>query len=163
MSKENTKIRPKGFNLLDIIIIVIIVAFIGGGWYAYSHYTESQQKNKREVVYQVELKGVDQNFVDAIAQGDPLRESVKGNNLGNMISKEVVSATNVNTDFLNGKYVAVAVPDKLDVVLNISAVAEVSEKSIVVGGLEIKIGQKIYIKGKGYAKEGYLLNINIKE
>lgn len=163
MNKEKINRKSKGFNLLDIMIVIVIVAFIGGGWYAYSHYTENQQENKRVVEYQVELKGVDQSFVDAITQGDPLRESVKGNNLGKVASKEVVAAANVNTDFLNGKYVAVTVPDKLDVVLNISSEAEVSEKSITVGGLEIKIGQKIFVKGKGYAKEGYLLNINIKE
>lgn len=163
MNKEKISRGSRGFNLLDIIIVLVIVSLVGGGWYAYSHYTENQQKNKRAVEYQVELKGVDQSFVDAIAQGDLLRESVKGNNLGKLVSKEVVAATNVNTDFLNGKYVAVVVPDKLDVVLNISAAAEVSDKSITVGGLEIKIGQKIFIKGKGYAKEGYLLNINIKE
>ena len=163
MNKEKSNRGPRGFNLLDIIIVIVIVGLIGGGWYAYSNYTDNQQKNKRAVEYQVEIKGVDQSFVDAIKQGDPLRESVKGNNLGKMLDKTVVAAANVNTDFLNGKYVAVVVPDKLDVVLNISAEAEVSEKSITVGGLEIKIGQKIFVKGKGYAKEGYLLNINIKE
>lgn len=163
MNKEKIYKGPRGFNVLDILIIIVIVALVGGGWFAYSKYTDNQQKNKHAVEYQVELKDVDQSFVDAITQGDLLRESVKGNNLGVMASKNVVAAANINTDFLNGKYVAVTVPDKLDVILNISAVAEISEKSINVGGLEIKIGQKIFVRGKGYAKEGYLLNIDIKE
>jgi hypothetical protein len=163
MNKEKIYKGPRGFNVLDIVIIIVVLVLLVGGWYAYSQYTENQQKNKRTVEYQVELKGVDQSFVNAITQGDLLRESVKGNNLGVMAGKNVVAAANINTDFLNGKYVAVTVPDKLDVILNISAVAEVTEKSINVGGLEIKIGQKIFVRGKGYAKEGYLLNIDIKE
>lgn len=163
MNKEKANKTHRRFNLLDILIIIIVVALIGGGWYVYSRYTEGLNQNKRAVEYQVELKGVDQSFVDAINQGDPLRESVKGNNLGQVASKSVMAASNVNTDFLIGKYVEVPVPDKLDVILNITSEAEVSEKSIVVGGLEIKIGQKIFVKGKGYAKEGYLLNIDIKE
>lgn len=163
MNKEKIYKGPRGFNVLDILIIVVILALVVGGWFAYSQYTQNQQKNKRAVEYQVELKGVDQNFVDAITQGDLLRESVKGNNLGKVAGKNVVAAANINTDFLNGKYVQVTVPDKLDVILNISSDAKVSEKSINVGGLEIKIGQKIFVRGKGYAKEGYLLNIDIKE
>ncbi|MDF2532790.1 MAG: hypothetical protein K0Q65_2371 [Clostridia bacterium] len=163
MNKEKIYKGPRGFNVLDILIIIVILALVIGGWYGYSQYTQNQQKNKRSVEYQVELKGVDQSFVDAITQGDLLRESVKGNNLGKVAGKNVVAAANINTDFLNGKYVAVTVPDKLDVILNISSDAEVSEKSINVGGLEIKIGQKIFVRGKGYAKEGYLLNIDIKE
>lgn len=163
MSKEKTNKEPKGFNLLDILIVVIVIAVIGGGFYAYSKFTDGQQKNKHAIEYQVELKGVDQSFVDAISKGDPLRESIKGNNLGVVASESHTAATNINTDFLQGKYVDVPVPDKLDVILTISSEAVISEKSITVGGLEIKIGQKIYVKGKGYAKEGYLLNINIKE
>lgn len=163
MNKEKANKTHRRFNLLDILIIIIVVALIGGGWYVYSRYTEGLNQNKRAVEYQVELKGVDQSFVDAINQGDPLRESIKGNNLGHVASKIAMAASNVNTDFLIGKYVEVPVPDKLDVILNITSEAEVSEKSIVVGGLEIKIGQKIFVKGKGYAKEGYLLNIDIKE
>lgn len=163
MNKEKLNKGPRGLNVLDIIIIVVILVLVVGGWYTYSRYTENQQKNKRTVEYQVELKGVNQSFADAIKQGDLLRESVMGNTLGNVASKNVVAATNINTDFLEGKYVEVKVPDKLDVVLTISSVAEITETSITVGGLEIKIGQKIYVKGKGYAKEGYLLNIDIKE
>ncbi|HYE09670.1 MAG TPA: DUF4330 domain-containing protein [Patescibacteria group bacterium] len=163
MNKEKINKGHRGFNLVDILIILMIAVLVAGGWYVYSQFTEDQQKNKHAVVYQVELKGVDQNFVNAITKGDPLRESVKGNNLGSVAEKAYVAASNINTDFLNGKYVDVSVPDKLDVILSISAEAEVSERNITVGGLEIKIGQKIFVKGKGYAKDGYILNIDIKE
>lgn len=163
MNKQERNNKIRRFNLLDIIIIFIVIAVIAGGFYLYSQYTESLQKNKQAIEYEVELKGVDQSFADAITKGDPLRESVKGNNLGTVEDKILTAATNINTDFLNGRYVDVPVPDKQDVILKISSVAEISGKSITVGGLEIKIGQKLYVKGKGYAKEGYILNIEIRE
>lgn len=163
MSKEMNHKARRRFNLLDAFILLVAAAVLIGGWYAYSTYNENLQKNKRAVEYTVEIKGVDQNFVDAITKGDPLRESVKGNALGYVADKTYKAATNINTDYLNGKYVAVNVPNKLDLVLKISAVAEVSERSISVGGLEIKIGQNLFVKGKGYANQGYILNIDIKE
>lgn len=161
--RESKDTKRKGFNLLDILIIIAIVAVLGGGWYVYSKYTEGLQANKHRVEYLVEMKGVDQSFVDAIAKGDLLRESVKGNNLGQVADMTYTAASNINTDFRNGNYVEVPVPDKLDVLLTITSEAAVSEKSITVGGLEIKIGHKLFVKGKGYAREGYILNIAIKE
>ncbi|OGO78481.1 MAG: hypothetical protein A2Y23_06725 [Clostridiales bacterium GWB2_37_7] len=163
MNKEEKNKVHKGFNLLDIFIILVIVGLLGGGWYVYSQYTEGLQKNKQAIEYQVEFKGVDQNFVDAISKGDLLRESVKGNNLGYMEEKIVVEATNINIDFFNGQYKEVILPNKLDVILNISSEAEITERSIAVGGLGIKIGQRLFVKGKGYAKDGFILNIDIKE
>jgi len=158
----NSKSR-KGLNLLDILIIIVVAAVIGGGWYLYSQYTAASQLNKHVVEYKVELKGVDQAFVNAVAKGDLLRESVKGNNLGKVADMTSAPASNINTDFLNGKYVEVPVPDKYDMILTIYSEAAMSDRSITVGGLEIKIGQKLFVKGKGYAREGYILNIDIKK
>ncbi len=163
MAKEGKRKESRHLNLLDIFIIVIVAALIGGGWYVYHNYTQNQRQNMVDAEYQVEIKGVDQSFVDSITKGDDLRESIKGNALGNVEAIEVTPASNVNTDYLNGRFVAVPVPNKLDLVLKIQSKAVVTDQSISVGGLTIKIGQRLYIKGKGYANQGYILNIDIKE
>lgn len=151
------------FNSIDIVIIIAIAAIIGGGIYAYGRYQDNHNSNRGTVEYQVEIKGVDEKFVSAINNGDFIRESVKGNNLGRVAGKSYTPASNINADFLNGKYVISEMPGKLDLVLKLTADAEITSKSITVGGLEIRIGQKIYVKGKGYAGEGYIINVNIKE
>lgn len=163
MRKEEKRKESRRFNLLDIFIILVVLVLVGGGWIAYSNYTRNQQANMHEAEYQVEIKGVDQSFVDSITKGDALRESIKGNALGTVADVIAVPASNVNTDYLNGKFVMVPVPNKLDLVLKIKSPAVITEKSISVGGLTIKIGQRLYIKGKGYANQGYILNIDIKE
>lgn len=163
MSKEGKHKEARHFNFLDIFIIVIVVAVIGGGWFAYRNYTQNQQANMYDAEYQVEIKGVEQSFVDAITKGDALRESIKGNALGTVVDIAATPATNVNTDYLNGRFVEVPVPNKLDLVLKIRSKAVMTEQSITVGGLTIKIGQRLYVKGKGYANQGYILNIDIKE
>jgi hypothetical protein len=149
-------------NIVDIVIIILVIALIVGGVYAYEKYRENLNANVETVQYQVEIKGVDEKFVAAINNGDFIRESVKGNNLGRVAGKSSVPATNINSDFINGKYVVAAVPGKLDLVLTLKADAKVTSRSINVGGLDIRIGQKIYVKGKGYAGEGFILNINFK-
>lgn len=151
------------FNILDIVIIILIAVIIGGGVYAYQRYQDNLNSNIQMVEYQVEIKGVNDKFVAAISNGDFIRESVKGNNLGRIAGKSYTDATNINSDFINGKYVVAKVPGKLDLVLKLTADAKVTSRSVTVGGLEIRIGQKIYVKGKGYAGEGYIININIKK
>jgi hypothetical protein len=161
--KEMRDMNRKRFNLLDFFIIIVFVAVIGGGLYLYNQYTEGLKRSTYAVEYQVELRAVDQSFVDAITKGDLLRESVKGNTLGRVADMTYKDSYNINIDYLAGKYVETAVPDKLDVILTIASPASVSERSIIVGGLEIKIGHKLFVKGKGYAREGYILNIVVKE
>lgn len=151
------------FNVIDIIIILVVAAIIGGGIYAYERYQDNLNSNIHKVEYQVEIKGVNEKFVQAINNGDFIRESVKGNNLGRVSGKSYVPATNINSDFINGKYVVADVPGKLDLVMKLTADAKVTSRSVTVGGLEIRIGQKIYAKGKGYAGEGFIINVNIKE
>lgn len=162
MSKEG-KVVKKRFNLLDAFIVLVIVVLIGGGWYVYEKQTENMQKNKQVIDYTVELKAVTQSFADAIKTGDLIRESIRGNTLGYVEEVTSAPATEITTDYINGKYVNAPIPNKLDLMVKIKSEAMVSEKSISVGGLEIKIGQKLAIKGKGYANQGFILNINIKE
>lgn len=151
------------FNILDIVILIIIVSIIAAGVYFYGQYKDNQAANLQTVEYDVEIKGVDEKFIAAINDGDFIRESVKGNNLGRVAGLSYTKATNINSDFINGKYVTTEVPGKLDMVLKLTADASVTSRSVTVGGLEIRIGQKIYVKGKGYAGEGFILNVNIKE
>ncbi|MDF2521896.1 MAG: hypothetical protein K0R84_2524 [Clostridia bacterium] len=151
------------FNIIDILIIIIIAVIIGGGIYAYKEYQESLSTNIKTVEYSVEIKGVDEKFVNAINNGDLIRESVKGNSLGSVSGKSFVPSTNIYSDYLNGKYVVSQVPGKLDLILTLTSDAQVTDRSVSVGGLEIRIGQKIYVKGKGYAGEGFVINMNIKE
>lgn len=151
------------FNILDIVILIIIVSIIGVGIYVYGQYKDNQDTNTQTVEYEVEIRGVDEKFVSAINNGDFIRESVKGNNLGRVAGTSYTNATNINADFINGKYVIAEMPGKLDMVLKLTADASVTSRSVTVGGLEIRIGQKIYVKGKGYAGEGFILNVNIKE
>lgn len=151
------------FNILDILILIIVVLIIGGGIYAYGQYKSNQEANRQTVEYEVEIKEVDEKFVSAINKGDFIRESVKGNNLGRVAGTSYAQATNINEDFINGRYVIAEVPGKLDLVLKLTADANVTSRSVKVGGLDIRTGKKITIKGKGYAGEGFILKVSIKE
>ncbi len=162
MSKSKGKLFGI-FNILDIVILIIIALIIGVGIYAYGNYKDNQEADMQTVEYEVEIKSVDEKFISAIKNGDFIRESVKGNNLGRVAGTAYTPSTNVNADFINGKYVVAEMPGKLDLVLKLTADAKVTSRSVTVGGLEIRIGQKIYVKGKGYAGEGFILNVKIKE
>jgi len=114
-----------------------------------------------KVVYDFEITNVNKDFVDAITPGDPIRDSNRGNELGTVVSKTSREATMLNEDLINGRYVIAEVPDAYDVVITIEANGNITPANIIVGGAEVKVGKKFFIKGKGYANQGFVTKITL--
>ena len=65
----------------------------------------------------------------------------------------------LNEDLVNGRYVIAEVPNAYDVVITIEAAATITPTNVIVDGQEIKVGKKFFIKGKGYANQGFVIRM----
>jgi len=148
-------------NIIDLIIVLLIAAIGFGAYGIFFGGKEKQVLQTSKVVYDFEITNVNKDFVDAINPGDPIRNSVRGNDLGTVVGKAARQATMLNEDLVNGRYVIAEVPNAYDVVITIEANANVTPANIIVGGDEIKVGKKFYIKGKGYANQGFITRISL--
>lgn len=148
-------------NVVDLLIVLVLILAVGGAYYVFFGGNEKQAQESGTVVYDFEITNVNKDFIDAINPGDPIRDSTRGNYLGNVVSKTFRNATMLNEDLVNGRYVIAEVPDAYDVVITIEATASVTPANIVVGGAEVKVGKKFFIKGKGYAGEGFVTRLTL--
>ena len=146
-------------NIIDLVIILLVLAIAGGAYYMFFGGDDNQVVESSMVTYDFEINNVSKDFVDAITTGDPIRDSVRGNALGTVVSKASREATMLNEDFINGRYVISKVPNTYDVVITIEAKANVTPANIIVGGTEVKVGKKFFIKGKGYANQGFVIKM----
>lgn len=162
MALTNGKGRLFGrINIVDLLIAVLIIAIAGGIYLVFFGGEEKQVTETSKVVYDFEITNVNKDFVDAINPGDLIRDSVRGNELGTVVSKTFRNATMLNEDLINGRYVIADVPGTYDVVITIEANANITPANIIVGGAEIKVGKKIFIKGKGYANQGFVTKLTL--
>lgn len=150
-------------NIVDLLILLIIISIAGGVYLAFFGGSDKQVMETSKVVYDFEITNVNKDFVDAITPGDPIRDNVRGNELGTVVSKVSKKATMLNEDLINGKYIIADVPDAYDVVITIEAQADITPANIIVGGAEVKVGKKFSIKGKGYANQGFVTKMTLVE
>lgn len=148
-------------NIIDLLIVLLIAAVGTGAYVMFSGGNDRQVLQSSKVVYDFEITNVNQDFVDAINSGDPIRNSVRGNDLGTVVSKSARKATMLNEDLVNGRYVIAEVPNAYDVVITIEANANITPANVIISGEEVKVGKKIYIKGKGYANQGFVMKMTL--
>lgn len=148
-------------NIIDLLIVLLVIAIAGGAYLVFFGRSDKQAVETSKVTYDFEITNVNKDFVDAITPGDPIRDSIRGNELGTVVSKESRKATMLNEDIINGRYIIAEVPDAYDVVITIEAHADITPANIIVGGAEVKVGKKFFIKGKGYANQGFVTKMTL--
>ena len=155
--------RGKVFGIINVIdltiIVVIVVAALAAG--AYFSVSDNGNGAGQKITYEIEMQRQTKTFADSVEIGDTVSDSEKNIVIGTIINKNVTPATQVNPDLEQGKYVKSTVPDAYNVVITVEADAIVSDKNILVNGLEIKTGIEFYAKGKGFVSNSFILGIKL--
>jgi len=154
MNENNKKIRV---NFFDIIIIVI-VACIGIGLYVFTH--KDSTLETKQLTYRIELNGVVKGLADYIHEGDVLYENTKNYKMGKVVSVETVPYSTIVPDYENNVYRDSVDPTSESVIITLNAdVTETDNAFAVDGQFIVRAGTEIFVKGPGYAGEGYVIEI----
>lgn len=156
----------KRFNIVDAVLILLIVAAlavcflflrsresVGGTAGTEVHFTVELRRVSREMIDRVEAAGV----------GSSVYRSTDGEYLGTL--ENIRYQTHVETEYAValGEYAQYEVPDRYLLYLDILGDGTESATEISVNGNAIRIGQEMYVKGKGYAAGGYVVGIDVDE
>ncbi|MBZ4645599.1 MAG: hypothetical protein PWR27_484 [Petroclostridium sp.] len=164
MSFIDSKGRLFGMiSLIDLLIVLVIFSAAAGIYIKYFAKSGPGEELSRKVQYDVEIKAQTKEFADVIKVGDEIRESIKGNYLGKVVKKQVLPATDVTKNLEKGKFEKVEIPNAYDVILTLEANGAVTPDSILAEGVEIKVGQRLYVKGKGYAGASFIIGIRYEQ
>ena len=98
---------------------------------------------------------------EMIEENTTIYDSIKNSPIGMVIKKECLPSERYDADLLKGEYIKTDLPqeDYVDVLLTIEANANISEQDIAIGDYIIKVGEQVFVKGKGYASSGYIVSI----
>ena len=155
--REGQRIMLKKFNALDVLICAMIfalafgtAAYLGGGG-------PIMASNNKTVYFTVEVISLPPGFHEKINIGDTIEDSSKGYYYGVGSNIEVEPTMMETLDAANQRMVKAEVPDRETVLLTVRCDGTESETEIRANGHLIKIGQKMTLKGKGYAMGGFIL------
>lgn len=166
---EKKRIKWK-LNLFDIVLLVVVMAAAAGllVWkFVGSNQTEvdpnsgiTVPKGTHTVHYVVELEQLHKQTADMIAAGDEVYERTKKELMGTVQSVEVAPARTLTKNELEGTFQFAEVPERYNVVMEITAQAIESDEGIVLeSGLEVRAGTSVRVLGPGYYGAGYILSV----
>ncbi len=156
--EEEPKIKK--INALDIFIILIVIVTCVIG-YSYMKKEDSTliSSNVNKVVYKIRTSESTPKGFDMIEEGTTIFDGLKNYNIGKIIKKEYEPSTRFAVNESKKVFEKNELEDKIDIILTIEADATSTDKEILVGDYELKIGNETFIKGKGYAGGGYVISI----
>lgn len=161
------KKKKKGFNFVDILLILIALAIVGGVVYLFSPMSflkDLTSKINGTLDYTVEIRNVDIMFIENIKENDIVIDSVSKNTLG------TVSAIDHNTKYTeldyqeseDGQYEGVLLeyPDRYNISVTITANADfVDGQGYEVNNCRVAVGEKLTLRFRDFVCEGYCVYV----
>lgn len=163
--------RHKGayrFNFVDFILVLLCVAIVAGCAYIFSPNFKIDLFNTKEAVtiqYVVEIKGVDEEFVEMIKENNAVIDSVSKNELGTVVAiDKSTKYSELSYTKIEDNYVGVLVehPTKYNLIVTISASGEhESGSGYSINTRRIAVGEKLSLKFPNYTCECYCIALSI--
>lgn len=147
------------FTMIDalIILVVIAVAVVAMKKLAPSMFMKTE-KNTAEFTVLISEKDI--SFADAMSVGDRVTLSLTEKDGGVIKAIDTKVAEKMAFDSIDGSYKIQKIEDKRDVYVTIDADVETSDLYVKTGGTEIRVGEEIPVRGKGYATKGFIIEVN---
>jgi hypothetical protein len=147
------------FNALDVLICVMIFAVAFGATTYLGTGGLIMASNNKTVYFTAEFISLPVGFHEKMSIGDVIEDREKGYYYG-VVSDIRVEQTEMETlDGENRRMVKTPVPERETIYLTVQSDGTESETEIRASGHLIKIGQRMTLKGKGYAMGGFIVEI----
>lgn len=156
--EENKKVRPH-FNWVDAVIVLLVLLAAASALLLRGKSTGSLQKTST-MRYTVELKNVPQETVDRLVLGGSVFRSTDSVYLGTLASFKTEPYTQMEYAPGQGTFVTYPCEGRYFLYLTIENEGYETAESIVIGGVPIRVGQELFVKGKGYAGGSYVVGID---
>lgn len=156
MEQNKGRFRLK-LNLFDMIVILLALA-VGAVlmWNRFKPAAASVAGPSASAMeYTIRLQKVRQGTGALVQEGDELEDVVKNYALGRVVGVTILPATSSIINEETETYVTAEIPGYEDIELAVSSTAIYGEENVTLGsGYELRVGQKIYVRGPGYLGSG---------
>ena len=158
----DNKRKPR-FNLFDVVIIVLVLAALGAALMLRNRSTGDAAVGGPEthpMRYTVEFTDVQHEMAASITIGDGAYRSTDGQYLGTIVDVSTLPHEKIEYSTAAGRFVLFTCEDVDDLYLTIENEGYCTGKDIMIGGVSAKVGTDLTIKGRGFARGGYIYSVD---
>lgn len=173
MNNQNVSIKTKKdkkgkFNFVDFLLIVIVLAIIAATVYVFvpkSWFGKIVADDTQDILYTVEIIGVDQKFAGNIKENNNVIDNVSKSSIGTVKAVSVDSYSELkyvydNPESTEGSGKLVTYDDKHNLVVTISASALYNKgEGYYIGSCRMAVGEKLSLRFPDYSCEAYCIAI----
>ena len=136
-------------NLLDLMLLLIVVAFIIGGMTRVNKFEKVAVTNLETMDITLIAEEVSEGLIAQVKEGDALVFSVKGSDFGVVKSMEKAPHMELVT-LQDGRNHYMALPGVYDLKFVVEAEVKVDDSGVMVSGNSVYIGQENRLKSRIY-------------
>lgn len=185
----NNKVKKYRFNIIDIMLIVVIVAVVAVMYYFTVARNSVMANSEITVDYTVELKTVRAEHVNKIKIGDKVVETVRDQQIGEVIDIKVSPSYSMVTNTETGEtyksyYPAINLPeednaesdlnveaqenndsnveplyDYYNVQVTVRSKVKKSESGYSINGFNVIVGEQVHFRVPEFVNSGYCVRI----
>lgn len=164
--KERVK-KNSSFNILDILIVVGLLAFVAIIVLVYSPvgFLDINSDNST-IIYSICISGVDADFAGSVKIGDVVTD-VSGYKLG-VVASDVEIEPHViyeyrENDDGSGSIVRITHPELVDLIITISADAVIKDDGYMVDGKRISLETEYDLVFPGFESKGVCVSLSVEK
>lgn len=150
------------WTFVDTLIVILVIA-MGAALvkvFVVPQIVEEDKGTKRYIEAVILLSRQEEEIVDAIHKGDEITINLAEKDTAKLKDFEVKPAETMVYNAIDGKYVIEPVEDKVDIYATLKLKVNETDYAFKSGGTTIKVGEKLPFRGKGYALEGFIIEIH---
>ena len=158
--EDKKTFRPR-FNLFDVVIILLALAVVGAALLLRDRSTGADTTRATVPIrYTVEVTRAPQDMANQIRVGDNIYRSTDSAYMGKIV--DVRSVPHTENEYLPeaGRFVRYEIPESFDIYVTVEGQGYWNGKDIFVEDVSPKICGEMYIKGKGFARLGFVCGLD---
>lgn len=148
----------KKWTVIDTLIVVAVLVVGVALFKVFGGSVDAGDKTTIQAL--VLLAEEEPQVADAIAEGDKITVSLTEKDAGVLKKKEVKDAEKMVFNSIDGEHKITKIEGKVDIYATIELEVTESELAYSTGSTFVKVGEEMPFRGKGYALEGYVIEIN---
>ena len=148
--------KNKKFNIIDLLIILLVVAVICAGVFAYMYFFKSSDNvntNMAKIQYTIEVNGITEDAANSFNTGDSVTLGASASGSGVIVKTEVEEYKMITTNAEDGAYQWMVVPGEYTALVTVESTVAKTDTAYTTGSEVIAVGKHMPFNARGAACE----------
>lgn len=152
--------EKKRWTFIDTLIVLLVAVAAFALYKTFGKQSSGSEQKTIEAV--ILISAEDAEVGEALTEGAKITMSLTEKDSGTLKSIECKDAETMVYNSIEGKYSDEKIEGMTDIYATVEMQVSETDFAYTVGSTTVKVGEKLPFRGKGFALEGYVIEINEK-